>query len=228
MVSVPNNTTSARETAYNLIRGKIINLDLKPNEVLNDKELMDQMEMSRTPIREAIIMLSLEHLVVVRPQSGTFIAPIDLDMVSVEQFNRYVLEKEVAELACGRVKEPQKNQYEENIFLYDYYYQSKVPDRERRLMELDNSFHSIAFEVAGRKHLFDWMQASLQHIERIRILSLKMNLDEQIHQDHEHISQAIIAGDKDQAKEWLERHMNRYQDHLQTMKRRYPNYFKTE
>ena len=54
---------SARETAYQLIRSRIINLDLKPNDVLNEKELVEEMGMSRTPIHEAIIMLSLEHLV---------------------------------------------------------------------------------------------------------------------------------------------------------------------
>jgi DNA-binding GntR family transcriptional regulator len=227
MVSVPTNV-SARETAYNLIRSRIINLDLKPNEVLNDKELMDQMEMSRTPIREAIIMLSLERLVVVRPQSGTFIAPIDLEMVSLEQYNRYVLEKEIVQLACEHIKEPQKQQYQENIFLYDYYQQSTAPDREKRLLELDNAFHSIAFEVNGKKRLFDWMVDSLQHIERIRILSLKMKLDDQILQDHKYIAEAVTAGDKDQVREWRERHMNRYQDHLQVMKRRYPSYFKAD
>ena len=79
---------SARETAYQLIRSRIINLDLKPNDVLNEKELVEEMGMSRTPIHEAIIMLSLEHLVSVRPQSSTFVAPIDLKMVGIEQFNR--------------------------------------------------------------------------------------------------------------------------------------------
>jgi DNA-binding GntR family transcriptional regulator len=227
MVGIPTNV-SARDAAYQILREKIINLDLKPNDVLNDKELMEQMGMSRTPIREAIIMLSLENLVVVRPQSGTFIAPIDLDMVSMEQFNRYALEKEMAERACTVIQTEHKQKYKENIFLYDYYRMSQSDDRENRLRELDNDFHSIAFEVNGKKAMFQWMIGSLRHIERIRMLSIKMDLDGVIHHDHEHIAQAIIEGDAQTAQVWLEKHMTRYQTNLSVMRNAFPHYFKAE
>jgi DNA-binding GntR family transcriptional regulator len=219
---------SARDMAYEILRSRIINLDLKPNDVLNDKELMEQMEMSRTPIREAIIMLSLENLVVVRPQSGTFIAPIDLDMVGMEQFSRYALEKEMAERACPIIRAEHKQKYKENIFLYDYYRLSQSPDRENRLRELDNDFHKIAFEINGKEAMFHWMINSMRHIERIRMLSIKMDLDTVIHHDHEYIAQAIIAGDVKTAQTCLERHMTRYQDNLGVMKNAYPYYFREE
>ena len=82
-------------------------------------------------------MLSLEHLVVVRPQSSTSVAPIDLKLVNIEQFNRYALEKEITRLACAQVLDAHRPLYEENLQLYQLYSTSPSPDRNRRMFELD-------------------------------------------------------------------------------------------
>ena len=218
---------SARETAYQLIRSRIINLDLKPNDVLNEKELVEEMGMSRTPIHEAIIMLSLEHLVSVRPQSSTFVAPIDLKMVGIEQFNRCAVEKEIARLACGTLQEEHRQMYEENLQLYQIYINSQSPDRDHQLFDLDNAFHRIAFTVCGRGEYFDWMLKSFQHIERIRILSLRMNIAAYVKDDHEQLTQAMLRGDVGQVGELLDMHLKRYQDDLLPIQKRYPYYFQT-
>ena len=50
---------SAREVAYETIRSRIITMDLKPGDELNDRELAQELGISRTPMREALIMLTL-------------------------------------------------------------------------------------------------------------------------------------------------------------------------
>ena len=54
---------SAREQAYQTIRSRIITMELKPGDPLNDRELAEQMGISRTPMREALIMLNIAHMV---------------------------------------------------------------------------------------------------------------------------------------------------------------------
>ena len=49
---------NAREKAYWIIRDKIIYMGLKPGEPVSDKILAEQLQMSRTPVREALILLS--------------------------------------------------------------------------------------------------------------------------------------------------------------------------
>ena len=51
------------------------------------------MGISRTPMREALIMLNIAHMVTIKPQSGTHVAPIDLKRMELEQFARFTLEK---------------------------------------------------------------------------------------------------------------------------------------
>lgn len=217
--------SNARETAYYQIRNRIIHLDLKPGEVLNDKALAEEMGMSRTPVREAILMLSMAKLVVVRPQSGTFVAPIDLMSVEVEQFARYALEKEMIQRACKGIDSTYRNQYEENLRLYQFYIHSQLPDRKERGLEIDNDFHRIAFQIAGMEHHFEHMMSTLHHVERFRILSLMVFQNDTVYHDHLQILQAIIEKDAEAAGKWTEIHMNRYKEDLKEIRENYPEYF---
>lgn len=220
-----NTGASARETVYRTIRGRILNLELKPNDVLNEKELAEEIGISRTPVHEAILRLSLEYLVVVRPQSGTIVAPIDVKIVNIEQFNRCVMEKEISRMACGLVKEADRRRYEENVELYRFYSVSQDSDRNIRMFELDNAFHRISFEIVDRAESFDWMMKYFQHIERIRLLSLHLDLATHIIEDHEQYIGALFGRDERRACDLLDLHLKRYMDDMLAIRKRYPDYF---
>ena len=69
---------SARETAYQTIRSRIITMELKPGDPLNDRELAEELGISRTPMREALLMLNLARMVDIYPQSGSHVSPFIL------------------------------------------------------------------------------------------------------------------------------------------------------
>ena len=219
---------SARERAYQELRSRILNLELKPNDILNDKALAQEMEMSRTPIHEAIITLGLANLVVVRPQSGTYVAPIDTEIVDMEQFSRFVLEKEMILRAIPRMTGEAVRRYRENLQIYEFYLNSHDPDRKTRLFELDNAFHRIAFELNGMEAHFTWMQGLRHHIERVRVLSFIMNLDGCIVEEHRALVDAMESGDAAAAADVLESHLTLYQKHLREMRAVYPHYFQAK
>jgi len=216
---------SARETAYRLLRERIITMELKPGAVLNDKVLAEELGMSRTPVREALIMLNIARLVVVRPQSGTFVAPIDADIAEEEQYARYTLEKEMIRRAGGLLTQVHKSRYEENLHLYDFYSQSRVPGRETKLLDMDNEFHRIAFIINGKERHYERMREYLQHIERLRILSLLVVKEDNVLSDHQKIVSAIFENDTAAAEYWTELHLNRYRDNLSVIRKAFPEYF---
>ena len=86
---------NARDLAYHTVRSRIITMELKPGDPLNDRELAEELGISRTPMREALILLNNAHMVAIKPQSGTHVAPIDLHLMELEQFSRYTLGKEI-------------------------------------------------------------------------------------------------------------------------------------
>jgi len=216
---------NARETAYQILRDKIIFLDLKPGEPLSDKVLAEQLEMSRTPVREALIILATTNMVVVKPQVGTFVAPIDAEWIEMEQFSRYVLENEVIRLACSTREDRMVETYRNNLALFDYYVESDDPNRIRCLQDLDNGFHGIAFEATGRKDSFFNMLNNMQHIERLRVMSLIYGDARELGDEHRRIAEAVVDGNEALALEYLEHHLNLYRDTIKIAREAYPEYF---
>ena len=223
--SAPNPGSNARETAYRIIRDKIISLDIKPGEVLSDKQLAEELEMSRTPVREAVILLASANMVILKPQIGTFVAPIDVERMEMEQFARYALEKEILSLACPQITPEIRWLYEENLRAYQHYSEIDFPGRGNRLLDLDNEFHRIAFLAAGRENSFDHMLAGMLHVERMRMLSLAGLNQEQTITDHRAIVTTMTEGALPEALRWLELHLNRYQANVKVLREKYPEYF---
>ena len=217
---------SARETAYQTIRSRIITMELKPGDPLNDRELAEELGISRTPMREALILLNNAHMVAIKPQSGTHVAPIDLHLMELEQFSRYTLEKEILTRMCGRLTPEQEAGYRQLIEAYRVLEASpEEPDREMRLLELDNAFHRRAFELCGMEHHFDHMLASLQHVERIRKFSLQTEENKSVCSSHTAILEALLHGSADDVSEALESHLSRYKQSVAQARSVHPEYF---
>ena len=223
-----NNTAAgnARDIAFHTIRNKILTLELKPGEALSDKQVAEELHMSRTPVREAILILSTANMVVLRPQSGTFVTPIDPAWVEIEQFSRRALEKEIVRLACGRISPALAARYDETLRAYAGELDGFTPGRILRLLELDNEFHSLAFLAAGQEALFrHHIRRDLNQLERLRALSLLFEGGAHLLDDHRRIAAALIAGDERAALSELEEHLSRYRESLQTARERFPEYF---
>ena len=203
---------SAREQAYQTIRSRIITMELKPGDPLNDRELAEQMGISRTPMREALIMLNIAHMVDIKPQSGTHVAPIDLKRMELEQFARFTLEKEILNRVRGHLTDQQEQEYRQIIENY-------------RLLELDNQFHRKAFEITGMEAHFDHMLGELQHVERIRKFSLQTNENKSVCDAHTRILEMVLHGTAEELGEALESHLNRYKLSVEQARSVHPEYF---
>ena len=219
-------TMSAREMAYQTVRSRIITMELKPGDPLNDRELAEELGISRTPMREALIMLNIAHMVDIKPQSGTHVAPIDLKRMELEQFARFALEKEILNRARGKLTPMQEQSYRLVIESYRLLEEDETaPDRETRLLDLDNQFHRKAFEITGMEAHFDHMLSELQHVERIRKFSLQTNENKSVCAAHTRILEALIHGTAEELGEALEDHLNRYKLSVEQARLVHPEYF---
>lgn len=206
---------SARETAYQTIRSRIITMELKPGDPLNDRELAEELGISRTPMREALLMLNLARMVDIKPQSGTHVAPINLKLMEMEQFARYTLEKEILNRLRGHVTPRQEEEYRSNIETYRVLEADmSQPDRTARMLELDNAFHRKSFELCGMEAHYDHMLASLQTEENKSVCS-----------SHTAILEALLHGSTDDVSEALESHLSRYKQSVAQARSVHPEYF---
>ncbi len=102
---VPDTTATrlVAERAYVDLRDRIVTLHLPPGTVLREDELMKDLGIGRTPLREAVKRLALENLVEVQPRRGTFVTAIEAaDIQNITEV-RAELEGYAAELAALRL-----------------------------------------------------------------------------------------------------------------------------
>lgn len=217
---------SAREQAYQTIRSRIITMELKPGDELNDHELAQELGISRTPMREALIMLNIAHMVTIKPQSGTYVAPIDLKLMEMEQFARFTLEKEILNHIRGRLTGEQEAMYRLLIEQYRVLEESADADqRENRMLELDNAFHRRAFELCGMEEHFDHMLSTFQHIERLRKFSLQTDENKSVCEAHTRILEAVLHGTEADVSRALSDHLHRYKISVEQARAAHPDYF---
>ncbi|WP_213973865.1 GntR family transcriptional regulator [Tepidanaerobacter acetatoxydans] len=213
----------AREYVIRVLRHNIINMNLKPGQLVSENEIAEKLGVSRTPVREAFIELSRSSLVEIYPQKGTCISPIDMDIVEESRFMRCVMEKAVVQLCCDVLSKSDIVILEENLRLQD----SCVEDKDyKRLLSLDNSFHELLFRSCQKEMTFNLIKSALAQFDRVRILNFA-EMDMQITVDeHKKILRAIKNKDKEVASDLMEKHLTRIIFDMSYLMEKHPEYFK--
>lgn len=106
---------STRNYVYTTLKKKIIELELKPGFKISEQEIADELNVSRTPVREAFLKLSQEDLLSIYPQRGTIVSEIDLELVEEGRFIRENIESAIVREACNKFGEEELFQLETNI-----------------------------------------------------------------------------------------------------------------
>jgi len=96
---------SLREHAYDELRARIVGLELAPGTRLIERDLAEELDVSRIPLREAMQRLQQDGLVVVVPRQGAIVSPFTVDDVRDLFDVRESLEVLAARLAAERANE---------------------------------------------------------------------------------------------------------------------------
>ncbi|EHJ01291.1 transcriptional regulator, GntR family [Clostridium sp. DL-VIII] len=221
-LEVKKNTTS--KTIYYTLREEIINLYLEPGTSISEKELSDKYNVSRTPVREALVRLAQEGLVQIYPQRGTIVSLIDLSAVEDGRFLREHLERAVVKEACKEFSQENILALEMNLKLQQMYIENHD---DKKMFEADEEFHKIIFEGSNKKRIWNSINDGSTEFQRIRMLRLAADSSwEDILEQHKEIFDAIKNKDPQKAEEYMEEHLNMVTFDKNTVKEIYPNYFK--
>lgn len=213
---------SARDYALRSIKENIVRLTLAPGSMVSEQELATELNLSRTPVREALIELSKVKIVEIYPQRGSRITLVDYAMVEEAQFMREALECAVAKRCCERGIPPEQHALLlENLRLQAFH----LERRSHRLLELDNEFHRQLFSIAGLTQVYALMDSMMIHFDRIRALSLTAVRELTSVQDHYAILDAILRGDAEAAQSLTHRHLRQYQIDQDAVRQAFPHYF---
>lgn len=214
---------TGREYALRMLKENIIHLDLIPGTMLSENELAQEMGLSRTPVREALIELSKSKVVEIYPQKGSALALIDYSLVEEARFMRSVLECAVVELDCEVVAPEALEELEANIRLQEFYLENRSSEK---LLELDDQFHRMLFRMAGKSQIYALMDSITIHFDRVRSMSLATVKELKTVSDHRAILDAVKEQNGIKARQLMEAHLSRYKIDEEALRREYPDYFK--
>ena len=213
------------DTVYNDLRNKILSLTLKPGTPLSFTNLKPLYNVSISPIRDALKRLDNEGLVTIKPQSGTYVALIDMLKTRDERFMRLFLELGAIEKAFDRGIDKQLlYQWEDSIEKQ----QSAFECRDTTtFLELDNSMHRLLFLACGHERVFDSMLATSGNYHRIRMVSyLFDDIFSNAIEQHRQILKALKVGSLEEVLKLERLHISKLETETSCYQKAYPQYFK--
>jgi DNA-binding GntR family transcriptional regulator len=196
------------ERAYHELRDRIVTLQLPPGAILREDELMRELGIGRTPLREAVKRLALENLVAVQPRRGTFVTHVDVaDIVHITEV-RVELEAQAAELAALRMDADARARAEALVTELE----TLSSEDHDALMRFDQRIHRFVYATSRNPYL-------AETLERYFALSLRVwyvvldrvpGLGGAVH-DQERLLEALLARDPPRARAIMREHILAFQ-----------------
>ena len=194
--------TSKADDAYRIIKDKIVTLQLKPSSDISEDELIKELNISRTPIREAIQKLAKDRFVIVYPRKGTVVSEISLDLINSIYEVRLLNEPHMARNACMRVSDEWLRMLKKRFLDF------KGKEDLLAYIDLDYELHKGLTSYTNNIFLKNMFSVVNDHNHRIRIQTSKRNRDYQRSvQEHLLILEAMERRDEDAVEQAVRDHV---------------------
>ncbi len=151
---------NTNEKIYQLIRERILNLEYPPGDIIEEKKIAQEFNISRTPVREALLRLSNQSMINMIPRIGTYVTQIDIKEVKNAYQVKKKLEAYAAELTAEYASEREINRLLEIAAEMDSYLGSSD---YLKYIQSDYEFFKIIRETC-RNDLLTEMLEDLNHI----------------------------------------------------------------
>jgi DNA-binding GntR family transcriptional regulator len=211
IVAAPDAASSQSEEAYLRIRDRIVCLEMPPGSVVNEARLREELDIGRTPIREALQRLAQENLIKSIPHRGTFVTDVNItDLARITEV-RIVLEAHAARLASDRLSATDRVAVAELLEVLE----KGTNLDQRELMRLDQRIHRQIYKSARNPFL----EATLERYFNLSLRLWYLVLDREVGlrealREHMELLRAILAGDPDRAEDSMRRHVSNFEQEI--------------
>lgn len=228
LVPQPRPNENNRAYAGRVLRMNIMTLRLQPGEALNEAELAALLQMSRTPVHEAISTLHNEWLVEIFPQRGTRVSLIDPALVKEGYSTRLLLEGALLQDVAGKIGRSQVQQLLDCMRRQEEL-RGRMPEAVDEFIQLDDEFHRMMYYFGGRSHTWLAIRGLVSHYDRMRYLdALDGECDyDRVTEQHRAFCDYLLMGmpdgvDPEQA---ISAHLTSFRGNLMDKMDHHPGYF---
>ncbi|HWD03339.1 MAG TPA: GntR family transcriptional regulator [Amycolatopsis sp.] len=215
---------SARVVVHRELRNRIITLELPPGAPLSENELATELSVSRTPVREALLLLAEEELVQIFPQLGTFVSRVDLRRVADAQFVREAVE--VASLADAASRLDADTLAALRQILQA---QREAEHDSERFFRLDEEFHHQLLTAGGHDSAWRTVVSAKAHLDRARRLGMRLvSPVSSLIDQHTAVVDHLAAGRVDASVEAMRAHLRLVFSDVERIRTHSPELFATD
>lgn len=200
----PAATRSLADQVYEAVKHMVFSFELLPGTRFSESDLTKKLQVSRTPLRQALHRLEAQGLLQVLPKMGWYVAPIDFDVMDELYDLRILIETHAVERLVGQT---------EQVGLQSLAQVWLAPEPQRELDgaavgQLDEAFHTTLVTLAGNREMARVHQDVTDRIRLIRRLDFtKPTRVQATYAEHGAILKAILAHRKDEAVRLVRAHI---------------------
>ena len=197
--SEQNMPKSLKQIAYDTLKQKIVSCEILPGTLLTEDALCEELNASRTPVRDAISRLEQEHLVSIKPKKGILVNRVSMNNIQ-ELFDvRVVFAPMIVRLYGNRIRDE----------VYTHYIQqfNRTDCTKEELFRLDNEFHQLFVNASNNRYYRSIYEIIQDQVMRYRILSIAGNRLDTTQQEHREIAMRCLCGNWDGAADAMRAHI---------------------
>lgn len=216
-VSSPSHKT-LRDWVFECLRTSIVSGDLAPGQRIVEADLAKQLEVSKSPVREAILQLKQDGLVIDAPKGrGVVVAPLKPSDVREIYAVREAIETLAARILAAN---PSPDRLAPVQTILERMRQANEEGDVRHQFEYDVEFHTAMCNATGNRRLQDLFAGLRPDLQRIFLFAANaMSLEgpdaaETALAEHQAIVSAIAAGDPAAANDAVVRHFSGRADRI--------------
>ena len=203
---------SLPERIYKHLKRNIINGVYEPGERLQETDLAEKLNVSRTPVREAFNRLGAEGLVTITPRRGVFVTDLTPKNINDLYELREALEILAVRLALPKMTD---GNLETMHKLVEKAKSLNTKEDSKYFFELDKEFHDTLIELTGNTYLIDTNRRLGSGIHLTRMMRCdEFSMHEKTLQEHEGILEALSNNDIERSAELLGNHISNVRKEL--------------
>lgn len=199
------------DQVYEAVRKAIFRRDIQPGDRLSVPLLATQLNVSRSPVREAVLRLVKDGLAIEEPRKGVVVLDLDSDQLLAIYEVREVLEALAARLAAARVTD---DALEALAACLQRHEKASLQGDTEQALSADMEFHQLVREATGNDQLVGFLNQLKDKVRMaMRTTSVTQGIDRAL-ADHKQIFAALMAHDADAAADAAAGHVARLREAL--------------
>ena len=208
---------SIADQIFDQLERDILSGQYKRGEVLSELRLSKELDVSRTPIREALLRLEQENLLAETGRGMEVIGISSNDMLDMYDI-RLHLEGEAARRAALNISDQQLSELLELTELQRYYINKQGNSSSEHTKNLDSQFHELLYRSCGSKAYTDVLIRIHKKMTKFRMASISKQSRALLSNDeHMAIYHALAAHDPEQAEKVALTHVRNAMDRMEHM-----------